>query len=715
MNFFSKLTIAKKLPILIVSLAAFAAIVASVITVKKAESDAIYAAEEKLSALQASRDSALGNYLSSIEQDLTSMAQNEYVRQALRDFEAGWRDLSNPSSTLQKLYITENPNPTGQKEELDYANDGSLYSLNHKRYHPWFRHFLRQRDYYDVFLFDASGNLVYTVFKELDYATNLNTGEWKDTDLGNAFRATKSNPQKDYQAFFDFKAYAPSHGAAASFISQPILNEDGSFAGALVFQMPIARINNIMQVAAGMGESGETYIVGKDYFMRSDSRFSEDSTILKTKVTGETVDLALSGKSGADVVLDYRGISVFSAYAPFDFKDTRWAILAEIDEEEVMRPLQAMQTYVTIVTLVILSIIGAIAFVISKGISAPIGRITNTMNELANENLEIDIEYTDRLDEIGDMAKALGVFKDNAIERKEMLSRQEKENQEKLEHAEMINQTILDFDSTADGLLQGLSAAATEMEATSGSMSNLANQTTERSTAVAAAAEEAGANVESVASATEELSASIQDIMAQIQNSAQKTQEAAQSVKNTEQTISELSTAAEKINEVITLITDIAEQTNLLALNATIEAARAGEAGKGFAVVASEVKNLAAQTAKATDEIAQTINTVQGKTSEAVASISEVSSIILAVNETANSITSAMDQQADATKEISRNIQEASTGTRDVTENITSVNSTALESGQSAEEVLDVARQLAERSETMKSTIEGFLKSIKAA
>ena len=163
-----------------------------------------------------------------------------------------------------------------------------------------------------MFLVDLSGNVVYSVFKELDFATNLNKGEWKDSDLGNVFRKTKT-AAKDSVAFFDFKPYAPSANAPASFIATPIVGAAGKNIGSLVFQMPVDRINTIMQVAAGMGKSGETYIVGKDFLMRSNSRFSKEPTILKTKVDTATVKKALANKSGIEVTPDYRGIPVFSA------------------------------------------------------------------------------------------------------------------------------------------------------------------------------------------------------------------------------------------------------------------------------------------------------------------------------------------------------------------------------------------------------------------
>ena len=581
----SKLKISQKLPLLITGLAVLSALVTGFIAINKAEYDLFKAEENKLIALQASRVSALGNYLGSIEQDLSSLSHNEYVRQALFDYMNGWNALKiqgDPGKILQRLYITDNPNPTGSKEELDYAKDGSIYSQFHAKYHPWFRHFLRQRDYYDIFLFAPNGDLVYTVFKELDYATNVNYGEWKDTDLGEAFRAARDNPEAERQNFFDFKPYAPSHDAPASFISQPILNDDGSFAGVLVFQMPIARINNVMQVAAGLGESGETYIVGSDHLMRSDSRFSEESTILKTKVDGGTVDQAMNGNEGVETVLDYRGIPVVSAYGPIDFKGTRWAILAEIDKAEVMQPINQMKMFALFATLGVIVCIAFIAVFASRTISRPITRMSNAMNDLANDNFDVEIPGVERGDEIGQMAASVQVFKENGMEAKRLQKEQElAEIRAEEDKKRMMNEMANQFDAQVGGALKSLAVAAEKLQDASVNMEKTADETQQSSNSVAAAAEETSANVSSVASATEEMTASAQEISKQVADVAAKASMASSSANTTSQKVDELNSLVENIGEVVASIRDISEQTNLLALNATIEAARAIRSGAG--------------------------------------------------------------------------------------------------------------------------------------
>jgi methyl-accepting chemotaxis protein len=296
--------------------------------------------QTSLEALMLVRRAALEEYLVSMREEVRFWARNRIMRTALVEFSAAWDDLEGDrTATLHRLYIHDNPFPTAERDNLETAGDDSEYSRVHERYHFWLRSFLLHRGVYDTFLINAEGDLVYTSFKELDYATNLLTGKWQNTDLGNAFRAARDNQFPSYVAFFDFAPYAPSYDAPASFIASPVLDDAGDFLGVLAFQLPSDRINAIMQVTAGMGETGETYIVGPDLLMRSDSRFSEQSTTLKTTVDTLTARLALEGKRGYQITDDYRGIPVLSAYGPLEFEKTLWAVLAEIDDAEAEQPI----------------------------------------------------------------------------------------------------------------------------------------------------------------------------------------------------------------------------------------------------------------------------------------------------------------------------------------------------------------------------------------
>ena len=329
--------------------------------------DALVAAErDKLSALMEVRRVALEELLDSLREEIRFWARNRIMREALVAFSRAWEELPEPEATLQRLYIHESPYPVGERDNLEFAADGSLYGEVHRRYHYWLRSFLLHRGVYDVFLFDPAGNLVYTSTKELDYATNLVTGPFRETDLGRAFRSARENLYPSYVAFFDFARYAPSHFAPALFLSAPVLDDAGEFLGVLAFQGSGANTSRILQVTPGMGETGESYLVGEDLLMRSDSRFSEESTILETTVDTVTARRALAGETGLEVTEDYRGIRVYSAYAPVRFEGTSWALLAEIDEAEVLRPVERLRNTALVAALALGLAAGGVGLVVLR-------------------------------------------------------------------------------------------------------------------------------------------------------------------------------------------------------------------------------------------------------------------------------------------------------------------------------------------------------------
>ncbi len=386
-------------------------------------------------------------------------------------------------------------------------------------------------------------------------------------------------------------------------------------------------------------------------------------------------------------------------------------------EHEITSLIASTESFVLMIAIGSLVMGVMLAWLIGRAISKPVVGLCAGMRELAEGNFQVVLPGLGRGDEVGDMAQAVETFKVKA----EQKAREEAEakiqqdqiaaKQRKADMIKLADQ----FESAVGEIVETVSSASTELEASASTLTATAERAQEITTMVAAASEEASTNVQSVASATEEMASSVNEISRQVQESARMAGEAVEQARTTNDRVSELSKAAARIGDVVELINTIAGQTNLLALNATIEAARAGEAGRGFAVVASEVKALAEQTAKATGEIGQQISGIQAATQESVGAIKEISGTIEKLSEISSTIAAAVEEQGAATQEISRNVQQAAQGTQQVSSNITDVQRGASETGSASSQVLSAAQSLSSDSNRLKLEVGKFLNSVRAA
>lgn len=322
--------------------------------------------------------------------DAVTLAKNEMVINALKEFKKAFNELG--AEKVRDLYITKNPFPAGKKLEYFDAQDGSNYSKLHARFHPIFKQYLEEYAYYDIFLVDAdTGNIIYTVFKELDFGSSLVSGPYNSSNIARLYKDVSSaNVVNDhnYAKLVDFESYAPSNGDPASFIASPIY--DGSQKiGALIFQMPINKIDAVMQERSGLGETGETYLVGADKLMRSNSRFSEKPTVLISKVDTEAVREAVLGKTGCKIINDYRGVPVLSAYAPFNVLGMNWAIIAEIDRSEAFKAVDRLRTWMIIIGIVSAGFVAGLGILVVKITSKISGLFKVLLDDLTESSTQV--------------------------------------------------------------------------------------------------------------------------------------------------------------------------------------------------------------------------------------------------------------------------------------------------------------------------------------
>ncbi|MCP4352681.1 MAG: HAMP domain-containing protein [Desulfobacterales bacterium] len=539
----------------------------------------------------------------------------------------------------------------------------------HKGEDDFFARYIRKYGYYDLFLIHPEGNVFYTVKRESDYDSNMVTGVYSDSGLGKVVRKVLETRRFNMA---DFETYAPSNDEPAAFIAQSVLNK-GGVQVIVALQLSLKAINNIMHERTGMGESGETYLVGSDKLMRSDSFIDPTNHSVnasfadpdKGSVDTEAVTDALSGKTDEKIVTDYKGNPVLSAFTPLKMGNTIWALLAEIDEAEVMKPVNALHVYVLVLALIIAIFVGIFAYFIARGIADPLVKGVDFARQVAEGNLTAEIAVNQK-DEIGMLANAL----------REMISK--------------IRQIVADVKRSADNVARGsqdMSSSAEELSSSSEQMSQ--------------GASEQAASAEEVSASMEQMTANIKQNADNAMQTEKIATESARDGRESGKAVTETVTAMKTIAQKISIIEDIARQTDLLALNAAIEAARAGVHGKGFAVVASEVRKLAEKSQDAAAEISQLSNSSSAVAEKAGEMLTRLVPNIQKTAELVQEISTACNEQNSGAVQINKAVQQL--------DQVIQVNASVSEEMASTSQGLSVtSEELAGQAEQLQNTIAFF-------
>lgn len=713
MSILASMSLRRVIPTTIAILAILAAATTALSSYLIARDALNSSATDKLSALVSARQSELDGYFKSIAQDLVLQSSSPALRQSITIFDFAWSDLGGGAmETLHNLYIAQNPNEPAQRDMLDQAPDGSTYSDIHKQYHPWLRQLRHERSYGDIYLINAQGSVLYSVAKTNDFSINLTNANYASSGLGQAYAAA-SQAKPGAVSFIDFTSYAPANDQPSAFMAAPVYDDIGAnLMGVMVVRIPVDRINTILQGSQGLGDTGDTFLVGADGLMRNDTRLMDDATSLVREIRAAPVDRALAGETGTMTVDDFDDKMVVSAFAPLDILGTRLALLATVSADEVFAPTINIRNASLLILVIVAMVAIIVGWSLGRGITRPLTDAVRMMEQLAAGKLDTTIPAAQSQNAIGRIMHALGNFKQSLLENDRLTCQREEENQQKLARAAAVARAVETFRSRADEVVRSLAHASGSMDNTATVMSGAVSDTTRLATGVVSIVERAADNINSVASAAAQLSSSVEEIGDHVRTSSQIAQGAVTRTEHSNRLVQSLSESTHKIGEVITLISDIASQTNLLALNATIEAARAGEAGKGFAVVANEVKNLASQTSRATGEISEQVLAIQEATQESVEAMQAISEVINEINAISNTVANAVTQQGEATSNIALRAQDTAEGTQEVLGSINGVSSAAGKSETATRDVTDAAREVSLQAENLRVEIDQFLRAI---
>jgi methyl-accepting chemotaxis protein len=570
--------------------------------------------------------------------------------------------------------------------------------------------------YYDLFLIHPEGRIFYSVAKESDYNTNIVNGEYSDSNFGKLVRSVLDSREF---GFVDFEPYAPSDGAPASFIAQPIIRH-GNVEMVVALQLPLAEINTIMTERAGMGETGETYLVGPDHLMRSDSYLDPENHSVEASfanpeagdVRTQAANEALAGTTDAQVITDYNGNPVLSAYTPVDMFGTTWALLAEIDQNEVRAPINSLTMFILISALVMIAVAVVAAILFSRSLSRPIKALVTGANRLAVGDIQITgvsqkviSDINKRADELGQIGRSFANLidyqKEKANVAQEIAAKNLRVEVSASSDQDTLGKSFQEMVHSLNDLLSQVNSAVEQVNSGADQVSQASQSLSQGATEQASSLEEITSSVNEVNSQSKQNAEHAGEANSLAKQATEDAQKGNEQMKQLKESMDKINASSEEINKVVKMIDDISFQINLLALNANVEAARAGKYGKGFAVVADEVRNLATKSADSVKETSRMVEDTVTNIQEGTQAADNTAEQLEAIVEGSTKVANFLDEITTASREQAQAIDQ-------VTEGLDQIDQTTQSSTASAEESASASEELAGQAQQLRSMVEEF-------
>lgn len=687
------ISVSVKLPFFIAGLGLSAVISLAMLASNELRSFEFENAERQFETTVASKIKALETRIEGFGNTLTLNATNAATESTINDIAKSWHTLSpNPQEYLQNKYVSKNPNPIGEKHLMDRAEGTSSYHRYHEKYHPFFLKLLTHYKFYDIFLFDTEGNLIYSVAKESDFATNFKTGAYAISGLGRAYQAAMSG--KSGRVYFeDFDAYAPSGDIPASFLATPVIASSGPNAGSTIGVMAFQLSEKSLAAgidSLGLGKTGKVYLVGSDLRTRADVRGSDTLDAFVSVEPSAQVKAALSGKptffpiaegiNGAQSIAHSNTLEVFN---------TRWGLVGELELSEILATSKAFNRMLLTAIAISAIFIAFLGWLLSRSVTKPINRIATAMKEVSEGNFSYEVSDANRGDEIGQIAQVLAHFQQELklaqAGQVEEEARKEQQNHvfasltnglSELSRGNLTSLLADPFPPEFEGLrtnfndtLQSLGETIREIVNTSESIYGRSTEISRSSDDLSRRTENQAATLEQTAAALDELTSSVKsgaerskDVEKVVDEAHQRAEDSGTVVQDAISAMTEIENSSTQISQIIGVIDDIAFQTNLLALNAGVEAARAGDAGRGFAVVASEVRALAQRSSEAAKEIKTLISGSTEQVERGVNLVGKAGDALGSIVERVTHISSLVTEIASGASEQSLGLAEINIG-----------------------------------------------------